>query len=381
MVINFICRSSRASAKDGLSPIELSVIIEGQRRYLTLDRRIKATTFNPKKQVVKGDKITNEYLEQIKAKCYEIETDMLRQRMLFNVDTFVHAFRHGIKGRDISVFGLFEEYLAKQEQKYDKGLITYAVLTKYRCTVRYCKEAMECDKSLASFSTSDTELIHIYMRERMNNNSSICYMRKLKTILYYAVNESYIAKNPINYPFHKDKVETEPLTLEEVRSIRERDFGNARLNNVRDLFVFQCYTGLAFVDMATLTKSDVKEDKDGELWIVKSRIKTNVRSTIPLLDVAKEILLNYDYELPVLSNQKYNAYLKEIQDVCGIKKKLHSHLARHTCATLLLNAGVDMNVISKVLGHSSTKVTESVYATLMPETIREKVKDASGRIV
>lgn len=143
-----------------------------------------------------------------------------------------------------------------------------------------------------------------------------------------------------------------------------------RLNNVRDLFVFQCYTGLAFIDMSTLTREDIKVEADGKEWIVKERMKTGVPSFIPLMEVAKEILVKYDYVLPVLSNQKYNSYLKEIQDICHITKNLHSHLARHTCGTLLLNAGVDILTVSKILGHSTSKVTESVYVKVLPETIR-----------
>ena len=126
---------------------------------------------------------------------------------------------------------------------------------------------------------------------------------------------------------------------------------------------------------------DIKIDKDGKEWIVKDRIKTGVPAFIPILPVVKEILVKYNYYLPTLSNQKYNSYLKEIQEVCGITKTLHSHLARHTCGTLLLNAGVDMLTVSKVLGHSSTKTTEAVYAKLLPETIMKRVEEVSDKLM
>jgi len=380
MTINFVCRQSK-SGKDGLSPLELYVIIDGKRRYVSLNRRINPKAFNNKRQMVKGDTQTNEYIEAVRMKCYTLQTEMLKRGLLFTADTFVYAFKYGIKQNSISVYALFDEFMMKQQEKKKVGLITPAVYTKYKCTIRYTKEALKTDKMMNELSTSDMEDIYTYMLGRMANNSAICYMRKLKTILIYAIREGYITTNPITFKFHKDKVKTEPLTLDEVRRIRTKVLGSKSMENVRDLFIFQCYTGLAFYDMSSLTQKDIKVDKDGNEWILKERIKTGVMAYIPVLPVVKEILVKHQYLLPTLSNQKYNSYLKEIQEVCGIKKTLHSHLARHTCGTLLLNAGVDMLTVSKVLGHSSTKTTEAVYAKLLPETIMQRVEEVSDKLV
>lgn len=380
MTINFVCRQSK-SGKDGLSPLELYVIIDGKRRYVSLNRRINPKTFNNKRQMVKGDTQTNEYIEAVRMKCYTLQTEMLKRGLLFTADTFVYSFKYGIKQNSISVYALFDEFMLKQQEKKKVGLITPAVYTKYKCTIRYTKEALKTDKMMNELSTSDMEDIYTYMLGRMANNSAICYMRKLKTILIYAIREGYITTNPITFKFHKDKVSTEPLTIEEVRRIRTKVLGSKSMENVRDLFIFQCYTGLAFYDMSSLTQKDIKVDKDGNEWILKERIKTGVMAYIPVLPVVKEILVKHQYLLPTLSNQKYNSYLKEIQEVCGIKKTLHSHLARHTCGTLLLNAGVDMLTVSKVLGHSSTKTTEAVYAKLLPETIIQRVEEVSDKLV
>lgn len=381
MTITFVCRSAKVSKKDGLTPLELYIIIDGKRRFVSLNRKIDPKLFNAKKQIVRGDTHTNEYIEAVRMKCYALETEMLKRGLLLTVDTFVYAFRHGIRQNSISVYGLFDKFMEKQLEKKDVGLITQAIYVKYRCTIRYCKEAMQTDKMLSDLTTSDMEDIYKYMLRKMSNNSAICYMRKLKTILIYAIREGYISTNPITFKFHKDKVEKEPLTIEEVRSIRTKELGSKRIENIRDLFILQCYTGLAFRDMSSLSKKDIKIDKDGKEWIVKQRIKTGVSAFIPILPVVKEILVKYNYHLPTLTNQKYNSYLKEIQEVCGIKKTLHSHLARHTCGTLLLNAGVDMLTVSKVLGHSSTKTTEAVYAKLLPETIMRRVEEVSDKLI
>ena len=381
MTITFVCRSSKVSKKDGLTPLELYVIIDGKRRFVSLKRRIDQKLFNAKKQIVRGDTQTNEYIKAMRMKCYSLQTEMLKRGLLFTVDTFVYAFRHGIRQNSISVYGLFDKFMEKQLEKKNLGLITHAIYVKYRCTIRYCKEAMQTDKMLSELTPSDMEDIYTHMLHKMSNNSAICYMRKLKTILIYAIHEGYISTNPITFKFHKDKVKKDPLTLDEVRRIRTKELGSERVENIRDLFILQCYTGLAFRDMSNLSKKDIKIDKDGKEWIVKERIKTGVPAFIPILPVVKEILVKYNYHLPTLTNQKYNSYLKEIQEVCGIKKTLHSHLARHTCGTLLLNAGVDMLTVSKVLGHSSTKTTEAVYAKLLPETIMKRVEEVSDKLI
>ena len=381
MTITFVCRSSKVSKKDGLTPLELYVIIDGKRRFVSLKRRIDHKLFNPKKQIVRGDTETNEYIEAVRMKCYSLETEMLKRGLLLTVDTFVYAFKHGIRQNSISFYGLFDKFMEKQMEKKEVGLITQAIYVKYRCTIRYCKEAMQTDKMLSDLTTSDMEDIYKYMLRKMSNNSAICYMRKLKTILIYAIREGYISTNPITFKFHKDKIEKDPLTLEEVRRIRTVKLGSKRIENIRDLFILQCYTGLAFKDMSCFSEKDIKIDKDGKEWIVKERIKTGITALIPILPVVKEILVKYNYRLPTLTNQKYNSYLKEIQDVCGITKTLHSHLARHTCGTLLLNAGVDMLTVSKVLGHSSTKTTEAVYAKLLPETIMRRVEEVSDKLI
>ena len=183
MTINFVCRSSKTSKKDGLTPLELYVIINGKRRYVSLNRRIDHKSFSLRKQIVRGDDQTNNYIEAVRMKCYALETEMLKRGLLFTVDTFVYAFKYGIKQNSISTYALFDEFMEKQEEKKKVGLITHAIYVKYR----YCKEAMETDKMLSDLTTSDMEDIYTYMLGRMANNSAICYMRKLKTMLIYAI--------------------------------------------------------------------------------------------------------------------------------------------------------------------------------------------------
>jgi integrase len=208
----------------------------------------------------------------------------------------------------------------------------------------------------------------------MSNNTAIQKMKQVKRVIRFAVDEGYIRVSPYKITLKKEKKEVQPLTIKEVNTIRKKKIDIKRLAQIRDLFIFECYTGLAFTDLMSLNDNDFHIDESGNKWIIKKRHKTNVVATIPLLPIALEILDKYNYKLPHMSNVKYNAYLKEIGDICGIKKSLHSHLARHTWATILLNAGMDMVSVSKCLGHSNSKITESTYAKVLPDKLFEKAK-------
>ena len=141
MIVNFVCRKKKESSRDGLCPLELYVIIDGKRRYISLSRKINIRLFNAKKQIVKGDAETNEFIDAVRMKCYSLETEMMKRGLLFTADTFVYAFKHGIKSNSISVYGLFDEFIQKQDEKKKVGLITYAMVVKYKCTGRYWREA------------------------------------------------------------------------------------------------------------------------------------------------------------------------------------------------------------------------------------------------
>ena len=196
-----------------------------------------------------------------------------------------------------------------------------------------------------------------------------------------AVEEGYISVSPFKMTLKNEQKEVNPLTLDELRKIKNKNISLPRLAKVRDMFIFECYTGLAFTDMVNLRSENIVVDTKGNEWIIKSRQKTKIQSTIPLLPIAKEILMKYQDELPTLTNQKYNGYLKELGDICGIKKNLHSHLARRTFATILLNSGVDMVSVSKILGHANSRITEKVYAKMLPETIMKKVMNVQAKLI
>lgn len=372
MKLNFLVRESKIG-KDGTSPIELSVIIEGVRKIISLDRRCKPSKWDAGTQKVKGSKELNNYINVVRAQCYALHNEMLSLKMHVTTDSFVDAYKNGIKKNVVTIEDVFNETIRV------KSCLSSATVGKYRVTLAYLKDFLMkeygcTDIHVGDITPNTCQLFFNYLLTKVSNNTAIYRLKHLNTVLLYCRDEGYIQSNPCRVKFKKDKLEYYPLTKEQLRKIRIKKIDNKRLGNVRDLFILQCYTGLSYADLASLTKADVKGDV-----IVKNRLKTKIQSVIPLLDVAREILEKYDYQLPMLSNQKYNSYLKELGDICKIEQELHTHLARHTMATICINNGVDVNIIAKILGHSTVSTTLSVYAHLLNDTI-SKEKDRLNNI-
>lgn len=213
-----------------------------------------------------------------------------------------------------------------------------------------------------------------------NNNTTVKYLRNLGKVLNLAVTKKLIQTSALE----ELKLKIEPvdkgfLNKTELAKLAEKEFDVVRLEQVRDVFLFCCYTGLAYVDVHSLTNDDIVEDGD-RLWIRKARHKTSVMCHIPIIKPARDILNKYasfvptaGKLLPVLSNQKMNAYLKEIAAIVGIEKDLTTHLARHTFATTVTLANhVSIENVSKMLGHSSIRMTQH-YARILDTSIENEM--------
>ena len=204
------------------------------------------------------------------------------------------------------------------------------------------------------------------------------YHRFINGFILDAIKEGLMNRNPYNYVnISKEKSRTgidKYLTFEEFKRIKTTPMPTPYLERVRDLFVFQTYTCLKYSDLAAFDSRRVQEINGVPVYLGDS-IKTSKRFVIPLLTPAIEILHKYEGQLPIISNVKYNLYLKNVAQAAGIDKSLSTHWARHTGATMLLNEGAEMKIITKVCGHSSTRITEQIYAKLLPETVVDAVKE------
>jgi site-specific recombinase XerD len=216
------------------------------------------------------------------------------------------------------------------------------------------------------------------------HNSAMKYLTNFKKIVLLCVKNGWLQKDPF-YGFNLAcrEVAKPYLSQEELDRMAQKVFATERLRVVRDIFLFSCYTGLAYVDVHKLRRAEIVVGIDGEKWIFTQRQKTEVPSRIPLLPVCLEILqryadhpqcINQDRLLPVWSNQKLNEYLKEIADRCSIQKHLTYHVARHTFATTVtLNNGVPLETVAKMLGHKTLRMTQH-YAKLLDKKVSEDMQ-------
>ena len=370
MTINFICRASKAR-KDGQSPIEMSVIINGARSVISLDRKINPKQFNPSTQKVRGDKEINEYLEVIRRKCYQLEMELIKLDN-FDLNTFIHSFKYGIPQKIDTLLNIYDQHNTQYEQNVVIGKVNVTALYKYQKNrerlAEYLKTLNKADIRLRDITPSIIEGFQNYCLKSLKNNTTNKQLKMLKKVLAYAVKERYIDVSPFQLTLKDEKLDYHTLTLDDVKYLMSLKITDKRIENIRDLFCLQSMTGLSFSDMVSLTKDDIQDDV-----IIKRRKKTDIQFVIPVLPIAKKILEKYDYQLPTLSNQKYNAYLKVLGDYAKMPMKLHSHLGRHSFACILLNSGVDMKTISRTLGHSSMRTTEKIYAEMSNQTVVDNI--------
>ena len=264
-------------------------------------------------------------------------------------------------------------------------------LTRYKTTKNHLKNYLLDEYSVIDIALKKVDIMFInsleyYLKtvKKCSHNTAFKYVSNLKKIIRIAYRNGWIAADPfINYKTKFKIVDREFLLEDEIKSIIEKETTIERLNVVKDIFIFCCFTGLAYIDVKKLSKDNILLGIDGEYWVKTKRTKTDSRTNIPILPIAQSILNKYtdhpdisnsDKVLPVLSNQKMNTYLKEIADICGIQKNLTFHLARHTFATTVtLNNGVPIESVSKMLGHKSLRATQH-YAKILDRKVSDDMK-------
>lgn len=359
MTVTYLIRESKRS-KSGLFPIECSISHKGARKVFTIDRKVTKREFNS------PSRLLQDYLDTIRRKFYVIEQRLLDEGLAITTDSLIDHYKNGFKSSK-SVGEMFDAYLAELSPRIGKDL-TLESFKKYTYVKDLFLSLVDKSTPTSDVTNSDGLKYINEVKKKYKEQTAFGYVTKMKSFFIYGLNNGYIKVNPMASLIYKRKVEeVEFLTTAELKKIEDATFDIECYDRIKDLFLFQCYTGLAYCDMKNLKQEDVQNCEYGK-FIQKERIKTKVTFTVLLSDKALAILDKYDWKLPVLSNQKYNLYLHTIQDVLGIKKSLHSHIGRHTAATQMLNKGVRIEVVSKVLGHTNTRQTAH-YAKLLDNTV------------
>lgn len=370
--VSFYCRPCKVN-KVGLAPVELSIIINGERVVIPLPRKEEPAVFK-KSMASKRKNAITDYTDAVRHRLNEIITEMMEEGVLLTAKALGEYFHcGGVKKYTIGM--LFDEYISLL-RKRDGVDMTHRTFRKYELARDRLYTVISSDSPVTAL-TNNVIVEYIYMlRKEFNTPTTNGYAQKVKTVVKYGMSKGIIKLNPFtNIRFRRSENYVEFLTEEEIAKIRDTDCKNDSLNRMRDLFVFQASCGLSYCDMADLVQPDFKSNADGQLYIHKKRNKTGVYFTSVILPDGVRILKKYGYKLPTISNQKYNAALKFIKDICEIEKPLHTHIARHTYATRCINAGIRLEVVAKLLGHSTTKLTQH-YAKLLEKNIVDEVRDA-----
>lgn len=392
ITLHFYAKSTKANSK-GLLPIYVRLTIDGKRFEYSTKKFIEVSKWSPELSKMKGSseeaRSINSLLDFTRNRINEIHFELLKESKSVVIDDFKNKLL-GIKKRERMLITIFEEHNRKMKELVG---LEYAAgtLERYETSLRHTQSFLSWKYNVSDISIEKIDHAFItdyefYLRSERKcaNNTAVKYIKNFHKIINQCLANGWLDKDPfVNYKSKVKEVVREYLTDQEIETIIKKKFVAVRLELVRDIFIFSCFTGLAYVDVKQLTREHINWGIDGDKWIFKNRQKTDTTSKIPLLPRAQQIIDKYaDYPvcknenslLPVLSNQKMNAYLKEIADVCGINKELTFHIARHTFATTVtLSNGVPLETVSKMLGHTNLKTTQH-YAKILDKKISEDMQ-------
>ncbi len=368
----------------GSAPIYMRITVSGKRAEIATGKGCDPYRWNAKAGRSIGTKedvkILNSHLDHLQNSIYQTHISLLSSGANITAESIKCKYL-GKAEKKHTLLEAVTDHNKKMESLVGKDY-AQGTLNHYRVLERHLTEFIwltqkTTDVNIRSIDQTFINGFDYYLRseKNCNNNYVVKNVKNLGKILRICNEIGWIENDPfLGYKGKNKNVERHHLNQEELQSIAAKTFVSERLKQVRDVFLFCCFTGLAYIDVFQLKREHIRKGNDGEQWIFTNRQKTKTRTSIPLLPAALQIVERYSNNivclntgalLPVPSNQKMNEYLKEIADLCGIEKKLTSHIARHTFATTvtLLN-GVPIESVSKMLGHTNIRTTQH-YAKIL----------------
>ena len=386
-----------APKKNGLIPVMCRITVNGKISQFSCKLDVEEKTWNIELGRVSGRSTvaqeTNRMLDKIRVGINKAYQDICDKDNYVTAEKVKNEFLGHSENHD-TILNLFQKHNddVKQLVGISKTIATYR---KYEVTRRHLAEFIQSKYNLSDISIKEITPMFItdfelYLRTtcKCGYNTTAKFMQFFKRIILIARNNGILIGDPFaSYKIRLEKVDRSYLSEDEIKIILKKKMVSERLEQVRDVFIFSCFSGLAYVDVANLKEDNIRKSFDGNLWIITKRQKTNTDVNVPLLDIPKMILEKYKGKLPngkvlpIISNQKLNAYLKEIADVCGIKKNLTFHLARHTFATTTtLAKGVPIETVSKMLGHTNIETTQ-IYARITNNKISNDMQGLDKKFV
>lgn len=383
--------------KDKKVPVYLRITVDGKRTEFSIKRFIDTDRWNASAGKSKGtnddSKELNDYIDVIRKKIKKAHKEFIDEEKIITGPAIISRYT----GKDTKAHTLvytFKYFIKKIKERVGKDYAE-ATITRYETTLTHIENFLSEYYSVNDILLKKLDFAFVSNLEQYfkvtrtcNHNSTMKYIKNVKKIVHFAMEQDWLDADPFfKFKTTIKEVHREFLTEEELINLETKEISTKRLELVRDIFVFSCYTGLAYIDVSELTRDNIRKGIDGNDWIVVNRKKTGTQSRIILLPKATEIIEKYkDHPLveekgtllPIYTNQRMNGYLKEIATICEINKNLTFHLARHTFATTVtLNNGVSIETVSAMLGHKSIRTTQ-IYAKVVNQKISDdmsKLKD------
>lgn len=374
--------------KKGEAPVFMRLTINGERADTSIKRFIEPHAWNSAKgkanEKSRGGKDLNLYLDAISANILRIQRDLELDKKEVSAQIILNRYLGKEQSDRHTLMEVFRAHNEKCRALSGISLAPGTVI-RYETTLRLTEEFLQKsyqkeDCYLDEVTNQFIEDFEFFLKtvRRCCHNTTSKYLMNFKKIVRIALAKGWMKKDPFaQIRFHLDPVEREFLEKQELKAMLNKAISIPRLAQVRDIFCFCCLTGLAFTDVQQLKEEHLVADIHGKIWIRKARQKTKNMCNIPLLDEAQKIIDRYrehpycqthDVLLPVCSNQKMNSYLMELADICGIRKNLSTHCARHTFATLTLASGATIDNVAKMLGHANVNMTRR-YAKVLDSSI------------
>lgn len=397
--VSFYARQSRAK-EDGQTPVYMRVKLGNEYFDTTTKLYINCASWSSKTGKMKGAteeaKHINALLDAFKLKVFDYQRELMTEGKPLAIDQLKNKWFGIVSERPRMLLEIFEHH-NKQMRELVGQEFSPLTLERYITSKKHTHEFIKWKYNVDDMNIKDLTYEFITDYEfwlksvrKCDHNTSMKYLSNFKKIVNICLKNGWLSRNPfLGYKMTKREIERPFLSQEELQRVSSKTFLAPRINQVRDIFLFCCYTGLAYADVKKLNRSEISIGIDGERWIFTHRQKTESATRVPLLPPAQEILdryaehpqcLNQGRLLPVLSNQKMNSYLKEIADACDILKKMTTHTARHTFATTVtLTNGVPLETVSRMLGHKNLKTTQH-YAKILDIKVSEDMGQLRAKL-